>query len=210
MYSTFEIRFMVAKSKVNKLGLDPLEVSIIVNKERTCLQLPRKISPSNFNAKKQSAVDADVNEYMKAVHARLIQIQTQLTAMGQPISAHKIKAIYKGEAIAKVWRLLELFDEHNKDFKRLVDKTVVIDTYERYLLTRKHLAQYLNKVKNLNDIDIKDINPNLVKSFFHYLLADMGLGHNTAVDNMKRFKKIVVMAMNDGSILHKPEWNYYD
>ena len=80
MYQTFALRFMVATSKASKDGSTPLLLSIIVNGKRTCIQLKKKLKPSEFNNKTQSSTIEDVNKSMRIVKSRIMEIQTNLFA----------------------------------------------------------------------------------------------------------------------------------
>jgi len=65
MYQTISIRFMVASSKVGKSGTAPLLLSIIVNEKRVCIQLQKKLKPSEFKNKTQTSSIEDINNYMR-------------------------------------------------------------------------------------------------------------------------------------------------
>ena len=51
MCATFCISFYCRKSKMNKNGLSPLELSIVINQERILLNLPSRLNPKHFNKK---------------------------------------------------------------------------------------------------------------------------------------------------------------
>jgi len=55
---------MVASSKKGKDGLAPLMLNVIVNSTRVCIQLKKRLKPSEFNNNTQLSTVGDVNNYM--------------------------------------------------------------------------------------------------------------------------------------------------
>ncbi|MDR1336128.1 MAG: hypothetical protein LBK22_04775, partial [Tannerella sp.] len=51
--------------------------------------------------------------------------------------------------------LLELFDEHNKEKKMLVGISIAKSTYNKYRITRDHLAAYVKEWHHRSDIPLK-------------------------------------------------------
>ena len=109
MYQTISFRFMVAASKIGKDGSAPLMLSIIVNKKRVSIQLKKKLKPAEFNNSTQLSTVDDVNNYINVVRSRVMEIQTDLFAQKNTVTAQKIKDIFNGVQINKQWGLLELY-----------------------------------------------------------------------------------------------------
>lgn len=59
--------------------------------------------------------------------------------------------------------LLELCDKFNADYSLLVDKSTTHKTYSRYLLTRKHLVEFMASKNRIGDITLADFNPKFIK-----------------------------------------------
>ena len=95
---TFNVSFLCSKSKARKkTGLSPVEVSITVNGERTCLRLPKFCRAEDFQELLQSKKPNDINMYCEAVRLKINQWQTQLYLEGKSASAAKIKALLQGK-----------------------------------------------------------------------------------------------------------------
>ena len=60
MRATFCISFYCRKSKMNKNGLSPLELSIVINQERILLNLPSRLNPKHFNKKSKPSYIEDI------------------------------------------------------------------------------------------------------------------------------------------------------
>lgn len=51
---------MVTTSKKGKDGLAPLMVNVIVNSTHVCIQLQKRIKPTDFDCKSQLSTDNDI------------------------------------------------------------------------------------------------------------------------------------------------------
>lgn len=200
MYQTFNIRFSVSTSKVNKDGYAPLFVSIIVNKERTYIQLPKKLKPSDFNNRTQQSSNSDINAYINIVRSRIFEIQTELFANKIQVSASKIKQVFNGIQLNKKWGILEFYSKHNENLEKMVGKTIVKDSFKKHVYVLNYLSAFTNYV----DIPIHEISPSFIKNFYQYLIVQKYQKHNTAVGCMKKVKKIFNLALNEKIINQNP------
>lgn len=200
MYHTFSLRFMVAKSKVDRNGQAALLLSIIINKERTCIQLQKKIKPEEFNSKTQTSSNEDINNYISIVRTRIMEIQTNLFALNISITAQKVKDVYNGAQLNKQWGLIELYEIHNQEMKKLVGKTIVSDSFKKHVYVLNYLRAFMKSI----DKPINDINTSFIIGFYNYLISEKGQQHNTAVGCMKKLKKIFNQATNDNLISKNP------
>ncbi len=66
-YTTFNVSFYCRESKVGVKGYAPIEMSIVINGERTVITLPRKEKPKEFKASIQAKRNNDVKNYLNAV-----------------------------------------------------------------------------------------------------------------------------------------------
>jgi hypothetical protein len=81
-----------------------------------------------MNKLKGKGVEAEeLNKFMTTVRHKINRIQHQLIEEGNPFTALDIKNIYQGKD-REVKMLLEVFDEHNRQMKNLVDKEFSIST----------------------------------------------------------------------------------
>ncbi len=200
MYQTFSLRFMVAASKMCQDGLAPLFLSIIVDNKRVSIQLKKKLKPSDFNVKTQTATSDDVNNYIAVVRSRMLNIQTELFAQKIVATPQKIKDLFNDVQSVKQWGLIELYELHNEDMKKLVGKTVVASSYMKHTYVLSYLKTYMKNI----DRPITDINASFIKGLYNYLIDVKNHQHNTAVGCMKKVKKIFNAAFADSIITQNP------
>lgn len=200
MYKTFSIRFSVSATKINQSGYAPLFVTITSNSQRTTIQLNKKLRPNEFDTKKQVSSNIDINNYISIVRSKLFEIQTQLFAQNITPTPQRVKDVFNGKEIFKEWGLLELYRNHNNDFKKLVNKTIVLDSFKKHEYVYNYIFDFLKGI----DINITDVKPILLNNFYNYLITVKNQSHNTAVGCMKKLKKIFNIAFAESILLINP------
>lgn len=149
--TTFNVSFYCRRSKENTKGLAPIELTLIVNGERTIITLPRKENPKAFKTAVNSKKGNDIKDYLEAVRKRVNAITTELMEQGVAITASTLKEyfMYGG---ARHYTIQDLFDE----YLNLLQKRVGIDltqrSYRKYELARDRFYQTIDKEKSVSAI----------------------------------------------------------
>jgi site-specific recombinase XerD len=123
------------------------------------------------------------------------------------VTAEKVKNTFLG-LDAKHQNLLELFDRHNEERKLLTGKSISEATYDKYRITRSHLACFIREWYNLPDIPLKEVNHKFICDFEVFMIASRGCMENTAARYMQFFKHIIIVAMKLGWIDENPFSEY--
>lgn len=94
-----------------------------------------------MNKLKGKGVEAEeLNRYMATVrHKELVEEREFFTV-------HDVKDKFFGND-KRVKMLLELFDEHNRQMKKLINIEFALGTYKRYHTTRNHVAEFIKLSK---------------------------------------------------------------
>ena len=212
MITTYSILFYIKDERRDKNGMAALYVRITVNGKRATMSLHRKIDPvkwdSHLNKLKGKGVEAEeVSDLMTNVRHKLNKIQNQLIDKGEPFSAIDIKNLFLGKK-EKPIMVLEVFDEHNRQMKKLVDIEFALGTYKRYFTTRDHIYNYAKEEYRKEDILIRDVNLKFIKGFEYFLKEKRNCNHNSALKYVNNFKKIIRIAVGNGWITNDPFYNY--
>jgi len=212
MRSTFNILFYLKKSSIKKTGYAPLMVRITINGESAPFSLKAEAKPGDWDTKagrlRGRTKEANtLNSYIDEVRSRIRKHYRELCEKGSAVSAAMVRDAFLGLNTHKD-TLLCMFDRHNADYKTLVGKQTTNHTYEQYVLARNRLSQFMKQKKKLEDIPIKDITPQFITDFERFLLVDCGNHKNTVLKAMKKFKRIVVMAHNNGLLSTNPFISY--
>ena len=212
MKSTFRVLFFLKRDKQKKDGRTPLMCRVTVDGKETRFNMKMDIDPDAWDVKANKALGRakevlEVNSLIDNVKASLFQIYRDLQERGKQVTAEIIKNSFLG--LDNTFEtLLNLFDKHNEDARSLIGNGLVADTVEKYELTRRRLHEFMTFKYNLSDINIKDVNNMFILDFETYLRTIGNCSSNTAAKYMRLFKKIILLAKNNGLLNADPFANY--
>jgi site-specific recombinase XerD len=192
---TFNQIFYPKKSKAS-LSYALMYVRVTVNGERMEFSINREIELKDWNDQSRrmngkNPKAKEFNSYLDAVEFRVYEIYKELVANGEQITASMIKAKYYGIDTDKPRMLLEIFEEHNKQFGELVGKDYSKGSLKRFQVVVKALGEFLQWKFQVSDISIKKLNFEFINDFEFYLKSVRNCSHNTVMGYVKKLKKIV-------------------
>lgn len=198
------VNFICRASKANKEGLSPLELSLIINGERKYITLERRIKASSFNSKTQRVKkNQEVNDYLEAIKSKVYSQETEMIKQGIDINMDTFIDIYKNGFESNTITLLQMFTKHNEQYQAKAANQVISSTsLKKYDVTKGYLTRFITEKLGKKDVLIKDVTPKMVEDFYIFLLSLMA--RNTAIQKMKRLKKILRMAVEEGYIKTSP------
>ena len=196
------INFICRASKARKDGQSPIEMSVIINGERSIIALDRKCKSSDFNSKTQKVRgDKEANEYLNAVKAKCYALQTELIKRGEETLIDFIDA-YKNGIQDKSATLLKIWDEHNTNYKNKVLSGMVDNTaLYKYKVSKTRIEEYL-KTLDKTDIKLKDITQTFCEQYECFCLKS--LKRSTANKELKILKRILAYAVKQGHLTSSP------
>lgn len=190
----------------------PIMGRITVNGKAIQFGAKLEVDPKIWNVKAGKAIGRtqeviDVNNILESIKATMTKIYRELQEKETTVSPERIKNIFFGIEIQQQM-FLELFRKHNEDVEKLIGINKSKATYQKYEVTRKHLTDFIKEKYNRSDIAIKEINHLFLTDFEIYLLTTCGCNPNTTAKFMQFFKRIVIIAKNNGWIKADPFANY--
>lgn len=212
MKSTFRVLFFLKRDKQKKDGRTPLMCRVTVDGKEARFNMKMDIDPDLWDVKANKAIGRakdvlEINSLIDNVKASLFQIYRDLQERGKQVTAEVIKNSFLG--LDNTFEtLLNLFDKHNEDARSLIGKGLVADTVEKYELTRRRLSEFMTFKYSLSDINIKDVNNMFILDFETYLKTMCACSNNTAAKYMRLFKKIILLAKNNGLLNVDPFASY--
>lgn len=209
MRQTFSLLFFLKKSPNHMDGLLSIMVRITINGESVEISTGQKSSIANWNIRLHQCVGncaKETNLFLKSIRFRLNQIFYQQTLYGQTTTSKKVRDTFTG-ADKKLHYLLSLFELHNESIKKQVGISKSATTYRKYETTRKHLQGYLH-TKCLEDIILENVNHAFICGFEVYLRVTAHCAHNTTAKFLQFFKRIIILALNNGYITKNPFSEY--
>ncbi len=210
--NSFSTLFYLKDERRDKNGKAGLYLRITVDRRRTTISLHRKIDPSKWDSRmnklKGKGTEAEeMNQFMTTIRHKINRIQHQLIEEGKPFTAVDIKHIYQGKD-REVKMLLEIFDEHNRQMKKLVDKEFALGTWKRYFTTRNHVSEFIRAEYKKEDFPIQDVDLKFITRFEYFMKSVKNCNHNSSLKYINNFKKIIRMGVANGWIERDPFYNY--
>ena len=170
----------------------------------------QNILPENWNVKAGKATGkaaGQINKMLDDVKASLNHIYHEQQRRDNYVTAEKVKNEFLGHSENHA-TLLDLFVKHNNDVKQLIGISKSASTYQKYEVTRKHLEKFLMYKYKLSDIALQEINLMFITDFEVYLKTIGKCNSNTTAKFMQFFKRIILIARNNGIITGDPFANY--
>lgn len=189
------LNYICRASKARKNGLSPIELSIIINGDRTIITLDRYIKAASFNASTQKVRgDKDVNEYLETIRKKCYTIENELIKMDS-LNVDTFVSSFKNGIALKEDTLLKVYDKHNELYKASVLSGKVENTaIYKYRKSRERLAAYI-KTLGKDDIRLKDITPAFCTGYHNYCLSS--LKSSTVAKELKMFKRVLQFAVDE-------------
>lgn len=135
--STANVSFYCRYSKRNRDGLAPIELSLIINKKRCYIQLPRKEDPDVFKKAVSSKRGSDIRLYLDSVRTRVNEIETILLREGEPLTANTLKEYFQTGGY-QVYTVGNLFD----DYLRILKIGITFGNSRLFVIVLKTLEDY--------------------------------------------------------------------
>lgn len=192
------INFICRASKARKDGKSPIEMSVIINGERSIISLDRKANSKNFIPSSQRVKnDKETNEYLDAIRKKCYSIETELIKMDN-LNLETFISFFRYGIPQKNNTLLRIYEKHNKLYSDNVASGKVSDsTLQKYEINKKRLSEFL-QTKNMTDIRLREITPLFIEEFQNFCLKK--LKNNTTNKQLKMLKKILDFAVRERMI----------
>lgn len=149
--TTFNVSFYCRNSKANTKGLSPIEITIIINGERTIITLPRKENPKEFKAAVASKRSNPIKDYLEATRKRLNEITTELMEQGEALTASTLKEYFMYGGV-RHYTIENLFNEYIAILKKRVNVDLTPRSYRKYLHARDRFFEIIDKDKSVSAI----------------------------------------------------------
>ena len=212
--SSFSILFFIRESKARKNGNVPIEVMITVNGERNSFSTGKQIAIEKWDKTKQQVKGKDqetqnLNNYLKAIKAKLYQKEAELLERGFIITAQILYDAYfdKVESL-KERSLFEVFEEHNQEQEKLIDNGVSKATHWVSVYTIRLLREFVLQKYKREDLYLRELNLNFIQSFHSFLRIDKGMAQNSSTKHLKLLKKIINLSVANSYMAFNPFSTY--
>ncbi|MFV0521809.1 MAG: site-specific integrase [Mangrovibacterium sp.] len=206
--STFNVAFFIKRNAQRKDGTVPIVSRITINKQVAQFNTKLHILPNKWNAKLgkaagQTAPARELNVLLQDIRGRIHEIYHKLTIHDDHVTSDKVKNEFLG-LNANNETILQLFDKHNEDYKKLVGISKAEATYKKYIVTRRHVAEFMKRKLKVSDMALREVNHMFLEEFSIYLQTQCECNFNSTAKHLQRFKRIVFIAKSNGWIKKDP------
>jgi len=199
MRSTFKVLFYLKRDKQKVNGMIPLYCRITVDGQEVRFGMKCDVNPKCWDVEAGRATGrtteaVNTNALVENTKSAIYKIYRELQERDNYVTAEKVKNIFLG-INAKQQTLLELFDSHNKEKKELVGINFAKNTYQRYCIARKLVANFIFYKYNLHDVSLKEVNGQFIEDFDVYLLSQCNFSKNGIITIQKKLRHIIEVLM---------------
>lgn len=196
MRTTNSIQFYCRKSKENKNGESPLEMSICLNGERKFINLPIKFKPEEFNRKRQPQT---IQESLAIWRNKINSIINELMLNNIPLTATNIRTTIQTGGV-KSYTVQNLFDDYLNILRKRIDKDLSSGVYRKYELVKEQFLNYVNP-----NAEVTTITNNIIQNYY----ADLKQKYDdsTTAGYMRKLKTFIKFGMDNDKIKINPFQN---
>lgn len=212
MRKKISVLFYLKKSKVLKDGSIPIYLRITVDGQRAEISIQLSVNASNWNSKrgrvKGNLKEATIiNTELDLIYTKLYELNYQMAAKGETITAKRLKDAYTGKAESKK-SLLVLYKAELDRIEGLIGKGYAKSTHTKYKTSYTHFKMFLKLKLRCQDLLLVDIRSSISSDYDYYLRADKSIGNNTVMKYMEHLRKIIYIAISNGYLSKDPFSNY--
>lgn len=213
MSATISITFYARQSRARQDGQSPVFMRVKLGKDYFDTNTKVFVAPSSWSGDmgkvKGSHEQARfTNSVLESFRTKALDIQRQLMTEGKQITLDIIKNKWFGVSTERPRMLMEIFEHHNNQMKDLVGKEFSPLTYERYLTSKRHTAEFLKWKLKLTDLNVNQLNYEFITDYEFWLKSVRNCDHNTTMKYLSNFKKIVNICLKNGWLQRNPFIGY--
>ena len=189
------LNFVCRPSKKRKDGLSPIELSVIINGERSIITLDRRVNPSKFNSATQKVKgDKELNEYLDVIKQKCYSIEKELIK-ADSLTLKDFLDVYRNGFKSRSTTIMEVYTLHNELYERdVVCGRVCMDAFKKYKQSKIRVGEYI-KSMGKDDIKLTDITPSFCSGYHTYCLTH--LKPSTTSKELKMLKRVLQFAVNE-------------
>lgn len=174
-------------------------MTIIVNGERTQIQLPMKAKPEDFKAAMRGEGEKQIQEYCLEQRKRVDKVLTEMLKEDIPLTSANLKSALQNKGAGKIYTLADLFGEYLSIIEKRKGKDLSVDTYNRYVKTTKMFMD-ANSIKP----DFPATKVNLSHLLNYQATLNSKLDVATSCNYLQKIKSIFKFGFETGRLSSNP------
>lgn len=208
----YSISFYIRKARGNQNKKSPIYLRLKIDDRKLELSTGQSVMPGFWNPKKEKVVkshEAVIVNYLLDQHRlKIIDAMHQLYFSGAILSTDSIRRVLEGEKVTKSYTLLELTEEHNKDFYNKTGVVYSMGSYKNYKTTYSFLKEFIPRQYSQPDILLSSVDNKFCEHYFTWLTTKKTCNVNGAAKHIQRLKKLLNYAVKYGYTDKNPIANH--
>ncbi len=203
MANGIKVMFYLRKSKVNRWGTVPVYMRVTIEGRRFETAAVRCVSPETWSqaagcvlSRSKDWEVIDINAHLDLLRAKAFGVQRKLLTKEVPITIETFKDEWHGRQ-RRQRMLLEIFVQHNEDFKQLVGRQYSPGTWKRYATALRHTRAFIKDKYGLTDIAVASIEYKFITDYDFWLRTTRKCGHNSTIKYLANFRKIINICLKN-------------
>lgn len=207
--TSFGLTFYINRTRERKNGECPVMLRINLNGDRLALQVQRFIKPEDWDQNryvmKGRTEQARVfNNYLEAVRLKAHKKYNELLSYTDDVTPQMLRDAILGVNTAKTRQIIDIWEGHVSDLKKLIGKENSYATYQKYNTAKNHFQSFLQNKYQLNDVSIKAVDYQMIQQYSIYLKTEKGCSFNTATKFLQNLKTITSISIRSGWLVKDP------
>lgn len=207
--TSFGLTFYINRTRERKNGECPVMLRINLNGDRLALQVQRFIKPEDWDQNryvmKGRTEQARVfNNYLEAVRLKAHKKFNELLSYTDDVTPQMLRDAILGVNSAKTRQIIDIWEGHVSDLKKLIGKENSYATYQKYNTAKNHFQSFLQNKYQLNDVSIKAVDYQMIQQYSIYLKTEKGCSFNTATKFLQNLKTITSISIRSGWLVKDP------
>lgn len=196
MRQTFTTNFYCRSSKADRNGQSPVEMGIIINGDRSFIQLPYSTTPGEFKKLTESRKQNQLKDYLDEIRMRVRDVQIEMLRSGVPFTTANLKAYFITGGV-KTFTVGDLFDEYLSYLRKRVGNDLTFKAYKKYQNAFDCFAKFYDRSK-----EVTTVAPGIMQRF----LVDCQSKYqdSTTCGIMTKIKTVFTYALDNGYIRTNP------
>lgn len=187
-------QFYCREQKVNKQGLAPIELSIVINKKRTYITLDYRVAPKDFIKAVNSKRTNEVKDFISLIQNKLNNAVLTLMQYNVPLTIESVKNAFKN-GYSTSYTVSDLFNDYLGILKN--DKSQTIPNIRKYEMARDIFFECVNSNAQANTITNADILNYQTKVYNKFK-------ESTAASYMTKLKTFIKFGVDNQKMQNNP------
>ena len=193
MRTTYNVSFYCRRSKTDRQGQAPVEISLLINGQRRFINCPLKCSPEEFNRKRKPKY---IQDYIDTQRVKVATIVTEMATNGIPLTTETLREYIRSGGV-KSYTIEQLFTDYFKLLSKKVDHGITYTVYTKYCNVRDRFYEFIDK-----DKEVTAITPAVIEEF--YINLKRKYKDSTIGGMMTKLKAVITYAINNDHLKINP------